>query len=46
MGFTKEVKRSGGSLYITIPSDVVKARDIEEGDFLNVSIEKEEKNVL
>lgn len=44
MGFTKKVRRSGGSLYITIPSDVVEDKGIEEGDIVEAEIENGRKN--
>lgn len=39
-GFVKSVKKSGTSLAINIPSEIVKLLKIKEGDFLRVEIEK------
>jgi antitoxin component of MazEF toxin-antitoxin module len=38
--FVKSVKKSGTSLAINIPSEIVKLMKIMEGDFLRVEIEK------
>ncbi len=38
--FVKSVKKSGTSLAINIPSEIVKLIKIKEGDFLRVEIEK------
>lgn len=38
--FVKSVKKSGTSLAINIPSEIVKLLKIKEGDFLRVEIEK------
>lgn len=38
--FVKTVKKSGTSLAIHIPSEIVKLIKIREGDFLRVEIEK------
>ena len=43
MEFTKKTIRSGRkscSLIITIPSDVVKAYDVKEGDFITLDLKK------
>ncbi len=38
--FVKSVKKSGTSLAINIPSEIVKLLKIKEGDFLRVQIQK------
>ncbi|MDP3026084.1 MAG: hypothetical protein Q8N63_00100 [Nanoarchaeota archaeon] len=38
--FVKSVKKSGTSLAINIPSEIVKLLEIKEGNFLRVEIEK------
>lgn len=38
--FVKSVKKSGTSLAINIPSEMVKLLKIKEGDFLRVEVEK------
>lgn len=38
--FVKSVKKSGTSLAINIPSEMVKLLKIKEGDFLRIEIEK------
>lgn len=38
--FVKSVKKSGTSLAINIPSEIVKLLKIKEGDFLRIEIEK------
>lgn len=38
--FVKSIKKSGTSLAINIPSEIVKLLKIKEGDFLRVEIEK------
>ena len=38
--FVKTIKKSGTSLAINIPSEVVKLLKIKEGDFLRIEIEK------
>jgi len=38
--FVKSVKKSGTSLAINIPSEIVKLLKIREGDFLRIEIEK------
>jgi len=38
--FIKSVKRSGTSLAIYIPSEIIKLLKIKEGNFLRVEIEK------
>ena len=38
--FVKSVKRSGTSLAINIPSEIVKLLKIKEEDFLRIEIEK------
>lgn len=38
--FIKSIKKSGTSLAINIPSEIVKLLKIREGDFLRVEIEK------
>jgi len=38
--FVKSVKKSGTSLAINIPSEIVKLLKIKEKDFLRVEIEK------
>jgi len=38
--FVKSAKKSGTSLAINIPSEIVKLLKIKEGDFLRVEIEK------
>ena len=38
--FVKSIKKSGTSLAINIPSEIIKLLKIKEGDFLRVEIEK------
>jgi len=38
--FVKSIKKSGTSLAINIPSEIVKLLKLKEGDFLRVEIEK------
>ncbi len=38
--FVKSIKKSGTSLAINIPAEIVKLLKIKEGDFLRVEIEK------
>ncbi len=38
--FVKSVKKSGTSLAINIPSEIVKLLQLKEGDFLRIEIEK------
>lgn len=43
MEFTKKVFRSGKGLcsyIITIPSDIVKAYEVKEGDFITLDLKK------
>ena len=38
--FVKSVKKSGTSLAINLPSEIVKLLRVKEGDFLRIEIEK------
>jgi len=38
--FVKSIKKSGSSLAINLPSEIVKLLKVKEGDFLRVEIEK------
>lgn len=43
MEFTKKVRRSGKGLcsyVIVIPSDVIQAYDVKEGDFITLDLKK------
>jgi hypothetical protein len=40
MEFTQKVKRMNVTLYVSIPSDIAKDLDIDEGDYIRNKIEK------
>jgi len=40
LNFVKAIRKSGTSLAINLPSDIVKLLELKEGDFLDVKIEK------
>lgn len=41
--FTSKVLKTGGSLRVTIPSDIVELLDIKSRDFLDIRITKRKK---
>ncbi len=42
--FVKTTRKSGTSLAINIPSEIVHILNIKEGDILNVEVEKRKKD--